>query len=121
VPWSRLGQDPVLVYLDRIFLLAEPATQVEGCSEDAVQEAKKSRILSVELDRLAVYLDSDIIPWHVNKAWEDLLPSEWFQKIKLLSWDLMIFQIWWVPLDLTIAIIYNGHSIFVLLSKGTRS
>lgn len=44
VPWSRLGQDPVLVYLDRIFLLAEPATQVEGCSEDAVQEAKKSRI-----------------------------------------------------------------------------
>lgn len=44
VPWSRLGQDPVLVYLDRIFLLAEPATQVEGCSEDAVQEAKKSLI-----------------------------------------------------------------------------
>lgn len=34
---------------------------------------------SVELDRLAVYLDSDIIPWNVNKAWEDLLPSEWFQ------------------------------------------
>lgn len=167
VPWSRLGQDPVLVYLDRIFLLAEPATQVEGCTEDAVQEAKKSLIQEtelklweksqqlksemnkswlgslistiignlklsisnvhiryedgesnpghpfaagvsldklsavtvdetgketfitggaldrvqkcVELDRLAVYLDSDIIPWHVNKAWEDLLPSEWFQ------------------------------------------
>ncbi|CAK8539544.1 unnamed protein product [Lathyrus sativus] len=167
VPWSRLGQDPVLVYLDRIFLLAEPATQVEGCSEDAVQEAKKSLIQEtelklweksqqvqsemnkswlgslistiignlklsisnvhiryedgesnpghpfaagvsldklsavtvddsgketfitggaldriqkcVELDRLAVYLDSDIIPWHVDKAWEDLLPSEWFQ------------------------------------------
>ncbi|MED6185793.1 hypothetical protein PIB30_060531 [Stylosanthes scabra] len=167
VPWSRLGQDPVLVYLDRIFLLAEPATQVEGCSEDAVQEAKKSRIQemelklweksqqlksemntswlgslistiignlklsisnihiryedsesnpghpfaagvmldklsamtvddtgketfitggaldhiqkSVELDRLAVYFDSDIIPWHINQAWEDLLPSEWFQ------------------------------------------
>jgi hypothetical protein len=44
VPWSRLGQDPVLVYLDRIFLLAEPATEVEGRSEDAVQEAKKSRV-----------------------------------------------------------------------------
>lgn len=44
VPWSRLGQDPVLVYLDRIFLLAEPETQVERCSEDAVQEAKKSRV-----------------------------------------------------------------------------
>nr|KYP67094.1 Putative vacuolar protein sorting-associated protein 13B [Cajanus cajan] len=87
VPWSRLGQDPVLVYLDRIFLLAEPATQVERCSEDAVQEAKKSRIQSVELDRLAVYLDSDIIPWHVNKAWEDLLPSEWFQIFKFGTKD----------------------------------
>ncbi|KAK4262505.1 hypothetical protein QN277_028058 [Acacia crassicarpa] len=170
VPWSRLGQDPVLVYLDRIFLLAEPATQVEGSSEDAVQEAKKNRIQememklweksqklksemnkswmgslistiignlklsisnvhiryedlesnpgnpfaagvrleklsamtvddtgketfitggaldciqkSVELDRLAVYLDSDIIPWDVSKPWEDLLPSEWFQVFK---------------------------------------
>ncbi|KAL5072395.1 hypothetical protein RYX36_011379 [Vicia faba] len=167
VPWSRLGQDPVLVYLDRIFLLDEPATQVEGCSEDAVQEAKKSLIQEtelklweksqqiqsemnkswlgslistiignlklsisnihiryedsesnpghpfaagvsldklsavtvddsgketfitggaldriqkcVELDRLAIHLDSEIIPWHVDKAWEDLLPSEWFQ------------------------------------------
>uniref|UniRef100_A0A3Q7HU81 Uncharacterized protein n=1 Tax=Solanum lycopersicum TaxID=4081 RepID=A0A3Q7HU81_SOLLC len=48
VPWSRLGQDPVLVHLDRIFLLAEPATQVEGSSEDAIQEAKKSRIREME-------------------------------------------------------------------------
>ncbi|OIV92802.1 hypothetical protein TanjilG_00936 [Lupinus angustifolius] len=175
VPWSRLGQDPVLVSLDRIFLLAEPATQVEGCTEDAVQEAKKNRIQemelklweksqqfksemnkswlgslistiignlklsisnihiryedcesnpghpfsagvmldslsavtvddtgketfitggaldriqkSVELDGLAVYLDSDIIPWHVNKAWEDLLPSEWFQVFKFGTID----------------------------------
>lgn len=44
VPWSRLGQDPVLVYLDQIFLLAEPETQVEGRSEDVVQEAKKRRV-----------------------------------------------------------------------------
>ncbi|CAL0314336.1 unnamed protein product [Lupinus luteus] len=158
VPWSRLGQDPVLVSLDRIFLLAEPATEVEGSTEDAVQEAKKSRIQnkswlgslistiignlklsisnihiryedcesnpghpfsagvmldslsavtvddtgketfitggaldriqkSVELDGLAVYLDSDIIPWHVNKAWGDLLPSEWFQVFKFGTID----------------------------------
>ncbi|KAJ4951540.1 hypothetical protein NE237_028372 [Protea cynaroides] len=167
VPWSRLGQEPVLVYLDRIFILAEPATQVEGCTEDAVQEAKKSRVRememrllesrqqlqstmdkswlgslintiignlklsitnihiryediesnpghpfasgvtlaklsavttddsgketfvtggalervqkSVELERLAVYLDSDICPWRIDKPWEDLLPSEWSQ------------------------------------------
>ncbi|RDX83303.1 hypothetical protein CR513_35795, partial [Mucuna pruriens] len=31
-----------------------------------------------------------------------------------LSWDLINFQIWWVPLDLMIAIIYNGHNIFKL-------
>ncbi|XP_056848056.1 uncharacterized protein LOC130498599 [Raphanus sativus] len=29
VPWSRLGQEPVVVYLDRIYVLAEPATDVE--------------------------------------------------------------------------------------------
>ncbi|GJZ91278.1 pleckstrin domain superfamily protein [Tanacetum coccineum] len=44
VPWSRIGQEPVLVYLDRIYLLAEPETQVEGYSEDAVQKTKRSRI-----------------------------------------------------------------------------
>ncbi|XP_068635813.1 uncharacterized protein [Aristolochia californica] len=167
VPWSRLGQEPVLVYLDRIFLLVEPATQVEGYSEDSVQEAKKARIRemeikmlesrqqqnsdmntswlgslintiignlklsvtnihiryedlesnpghpfaagltlsrlsavtiddsgketfatggaldhiqkSVELERLAFYLDSDISPWNVDKPWDELLPSEWSQ------------------------------------------
>ncbi|XP_010540792.1 PREDICTED: uncharacterized protein LOC104814451 [Tarenaya hassleriana] len=170
VPWSRLGQEPVVVYLDRIFLLAEPATSVEGCSEDAIQEAKRNRIRememrllerarrlktemnkswlgslintiignlklsisnihiryedlesnpghpfsagvtleklsavtvdesgketfitggsldsihkSVELDRLAFYLDSDMSPWHIDKPWEDLLPSEWAQIFK---------------------------------------
>ncbi|KAH9720888.1 PH domain-containing protein [Citrus sinensis] len=158
VPWSRLGQDPVLVHLDRIFLLAEPETQVEGCSEDAVQEAKKSRVRememrmlervqqlksevlsvsnihiryedlesnlghpfaagvtleklsavtvddsgketfvtggaldriqkSVELDRLALYLDSDIIPWNLDKPWEDLLPSEWVQVFRFGTKD----------------------------------
>ncbi|XP_042486677.1 uncharacterized protein LOC122066914 [Macadamia integrifolia] len=167
VPWSRLGQEPVLVYLDSIFILAEPATQVEGCTEDAVQEAKKNRVRememrllesrqqlqstmnkswlgslintiignlklsitnihiryedlesnpghpfasgvtlaklsavtiddsgketfvtggalervqkSVELERLALYFDSDIHPWHIDKPWEELLPSEWSQ------------------------------------------
>ncbi|KAK9049282.1 hypothetical protein SSX86_031750 [Deinandra increscens subsp. villosa] len=167
VPWSRIGQEPVLVYLDRIYLLAEPETQVEGYSEDVVQKTKKSRIhdmemkmlesrrilttemnkswlgsfintiignlklsissihiryedlesnpghpfaagvtleklsastvddsgkeafvtggaleqlhKSVELERLAVYLDADISPWHITKPWEDLKPSEWDQ------------------------------------------
>ncbi|KAG0474781.1 hypothetical protein HPP92_014467 [Vanilla planifolia] len=52
VPWSKLGQEPVLVYLDRIFLLAEPSTQIEGCSEDAIQEAKKNRIRELEVKLL---------------------------------------------------------------------
>ncbi|KAL8141812.1 hypothetical protein V2J09_014844 [Rumex salicifolius] len=170
VPWSRLGQDPVLVYLDRIFLLAEPATHVEGGNEDGVQEVKRSRIRdmeikllektqylnaevnqswlgslintiignlklsisnihiryedhesnpghpfaagltleklsaftvddsgketfatggaldqiqkSVELEALALYFDSDISPWNIDKTWEDLLPSEWSQVFK---------------------------------------
>lgn len=34
---------------------------------------------SVELEQLAFYLDSDTSPWHVGKAWEDLLPWEWDQ------------------------------------------
>uniref|UniRef100_A0A1J3IIE4 Putative vacuolar protein sorting-associated protein 13A n=1 Tax=Noccaea caerulescens TaxID=107243 RepID=A0A1J3IIE4_NOCCA len=167
VPWSRLGQEPVVVYLDRIYVLAEPATDVEGCSEDSIQEKKRKLIRemetklverarrlhtemnkswmgslvdtvmgnlklsisnihiryedlesnpghpfsagvtlekllavtvdengketfvtggtlasiqkSVELDRLAFYLDSDMSPWHIDKPWEDLLPFEWDQ------------------------------------------
>nr|XP_027080056.1 uncharacterized protein LOC113703042 isoform X2 [Coffea arabica] len=169
VPWSKLGQDPVLVHLDRIFLLAEPSTQVESSSEDVVQEVKRNRIRememkllesrklqtevnkswleslintvignlklsvsnihiryedtesnpghpfaagvtldkllavtvddtgqetfatggaleriqkSVELERLAVYLDSDVSPWHIDEPWEDLPPREWDQIFK---------------------------------------
>ncbi|CAH9120085.1 unnamed protein product [Cuscuta europaea] len=170
VPWSRLGQDPVVVHLDRIFLLAEPATQVEGSSEDAVQDVKKNRIRemetrlvesrlmlktemnsswlqslistiignlkltisnihiryedvesnpghpfaagimleklsamtiddtgketfitggalermqkSLELEKLAVYFNSDIMPWYIDKPWEDLLPAEWVKVFK---------------------------------------
>ncbi|XP_062104357.1 uncharacterized protein LOC133815543 [Humulus lupulus] len=41
--------------------------------------AMRLLLLSIELDRFALYLDSDIIPWHSDKPWEDLLPSEWVQ------------------------------------------
>ncbi|KNA21084.1 hypothetical protein SOVF_046540 [Spinacia oleracea] len=176
VPWSKLGQDPVIVQLDEIFLLAEPATHVDGDSEDALQEAKRNRIRetemklleraerfktdevnkswlgslistiignlklsisnihiryedvesnvghpfaagvtldklsaftvdnngnetfvtggsldniqkSVKLERLAFYFDSDISPWHLDKPWEDLLPSEWPQVFKFGTKD----------------------------------
>lgn len=46
VPWSRLGQEPVVVLLDRIYLLAEPATNLDAGDDsgDAVQEAKMKRV-----------------------------------------------------------------------------
>lgn len=34
---------------------------------------------SIELKSLAVYLDSDISPWTIDKPWEGLLPMEWSQ------------------------------------------
>uniref|UniRef100_A0A7N0VMH0 PH domain-containing protein n=1 Tax=Kalanchoe fedtschenkoi TaxID=63787 RepID=A0A7N0VMH0_KALFE len=66
VPWSRLGQDPVLVSLDRIFLLAEPATEVEGCSEDALQEAKRSRVREMET---ALLEKTRELQSEMNKSW----------------------------------------------------
>lgn len=80
VPWSRLGQDPVLVYLDRIFLLAEPATEVEGSSEDAVQEARKSRVREMEMKMLDSKQQSDS---EVNKTWLGSLINTIIGNLKL--------------------------------------
>lgn len=38
-----------MVFLDRIFILAEPALQVEGSSEEALQEAKRNRVKVLSL------------------------------------------------------------------------
>jgi vacuolar protein sorting-associated protein 13A/C len=66
VPWTRLGQEPVVVYLDRIFVLAEPATDVEGLSEDSIQEAKRNLIREMEtkLVERARRLQTEM-----NKSW----------------------------------------------------
>ncbi|KAM7530923.1 hypothetical protein LguiB_034333 [Lonicera macranthoides] len=80
VPWSRIGQDPVLVYLDRIFLLAEPATQVEGFNEDAVQEIKKSRIKEMELKLLE---SREILMTEMNKSWLGSLVNTIIGNLKL--------------------------------------
>ncbi|KAI3834068.1 hypothetical protein MKX03_035864 [Papaver bracteatum] len=34
---------------------------------------------SLQLDRLAVYHDSDTLPWKMDKKWEDLSPNEWIE------------------------------------------
>ncbi|CAK9173346.1 unnamed protein product [Ilex paraguariensis] len=80
VPWSRLGQDPVLVSLDRIFLLAEPATQVEGCTEDAVQEARKSRIREMEMKLLE---SGQLLTTEMNKSWLGSLINTIIGNLKL--------------------------------------
>lgn len=34
---------------------------------------------SLQLERLAMYHDSDSIPWKIDKGWEDLSPKEWVE------------------------------------------
>lgn len=34
---------------------------------------------SLQLERLAVYHDSDSLPWKIEKGWEDLSPKEWVE------------------------------------------
>ncbi|AQL05543.1 pleckstrin homology (PH) domain-containing protein [Zea mays] len=43
--------------------------------------------MSVELESLAVYFDSDSSSWIVDKPWEDLLPSEWSQVFEFQEQD----------------------------------
>ncbi|CAK7326271.1 unnamed protein product [Dovyalis caffra] len=35
--------------------------------------------MSLQLERLAVYHDSDNLPWKIHKKWEDLSPEEWIE------------------------------------------
>nr|XP_029143620.1 vacuolar protein sorting-associated protein 13C isoform X3 [Arachis hypogaea] len=34
---------------------------------------------SVQLERLALYHDSDRLPWEIHKSWEDINPNEWIE------------------------------------------
>jgi hypothetical protein len=34
---------------------------------------------SVHLERLALYHDSDRLPWEIDKRWEDISPHEWIE------------------------------------------
>ncbi|XP_023553987.1 uncharacterized protein LOC111811402 [Cucurbita pepo subsp. pepo] len=80
VPWSRLGQDPVIVYLDRIFLLAEPATEVEGHSEEAIQEVKKARVREMEIKLLE---RMQRMKTEMNNSWLGSLISTIIGNLKL--------------------------------------
>lgn len=34
---------------------------------------------SVQLERLALYHDSNRLPWEIDKRWEDISPHEWIE------------------------------------------
>ncbi|KAL2636221.1 hypothetical protein R1flu_007700 [Riccia fluitans] len=84
VPWSRLGQEPVIVLLDRIYLLAEPATKVEvGSYGDGVQEAKMKRVKDTEMKLLERKADDARKEELNNTSWLGSLISTIIGNLKL--------------------------------------
>ncbi|TYI07189.1 hypothetical protein ES332_A10G210100v1 [Gossypium tomentosum] len=173
VPWKSLGKEPVIVLIDRVFLLAHPALYGQTLKEDDREKLFKAKIQQIEeaesatleaiagsklgnpssgnswlgsliatiignlkitisnvhiryedcisnpghpfasgvtlaklaavtmdeqgnetfdtsgaldklrkslqLERLAMYHDSDKLPWKMDKKWEDLSPKEWIE------------------------------------------
>lgn len=51
---------------------------------------------SLQLERLAMYHDSDSVPWKTNKGWEELAPEEWvevcFNALIVLASVLFLFH-----------------------------
>ncbi|OMO58555.1 Vacuolar protein sorting-associated protein 13 [Corchorus olitorius] len=144
VPWKSLGKEPVIVLIDRVFVLAQPAPDGRTLKEEdreklfeaklqQIEEAESATLeaisgsklgspppgnswlghpfacgvslaklaavtmdeqgnetfdtsgaldklrKSLQLERLAMYHDSDSLPWNVDKKWEDLSPKEWIE------------------------------------------
>lgn len=57
--------------------LAAVTTDVQGNETFATSGALDGLCKSLQLQRLALYHDTDTAPWKVDKKWEDLDPSEW--------------------------------------------
>jgi vacuolar protein sorting-associated protein 13A/C len=83
VPWSRLGQEPVIVELDRIFVLAEPATDVEGGDADAVQDAKNARVKEDETKFVTAKQEESRKQELNNSSWLGSLISTIIGNLKL--------------------------------------
>ncbi|CAM6084054.1 unnamed protein product [Calypogeia fissa] len=84
IPWSRLGQEPVVVFLDRIFLLAEPATNVDGGDAgDAVQEAKMKRVTEAERKLVEARGEEAMKQEVANTSWLGSLISTIIGNLKL--------------------------------------
>ncbi|KAK9908805.1 hypothetical protein WJX75_003140 [Coccomyxa subellipsoidea] len=58
VPWANLGRSPVIITIDRLYILAGPKTEVSSCEEEQYEaeelerEAKRRRVDHAELTAL---------------------------------------------------------------------
>eukprot|EP00897_Mesotaenium_endlicherianum_P008373 jgi/Mesen1/7564/ME000392S06833 len=59
VPWNRLGKDPVIVLLDRIFILAEPANADAAGKEQDEKETKEALRRQIEDAEVAAVAAKD--------------------------------------------------------------
>lgn len=78
---------------------------------------------SVHLERLALYHDSDRLPWEIDKRWEDISPHEWIEVIFNLTnsaFPFDVLDICYCQLDLFISTVcdlippFHALVIFVL-------
>ncbi|CAL1397515.1 unnamed protein product [Linum trigynum] len=59
--------------------LAAVTTDEEGNETFDASGALDKLRKSLQLERLAMYHNSDSLPWKINKAWESLTPKEWVE------------------------------------------
>ncbi|KAJ6689863.1 hypothetical protein OIU85_006185 [Salix viminalis] len=59
--------------------LAAVTTDEQGIETFDASGALDRLQKSLQLERLAVYHDSDNLPWKIDKKWEDLSPEEWVE------------------------------------------
>lgn len=59
--------------------LAAVTTDEQGIETFDISGALDRLRKSLQLERLAVYHDSDSLPWKKDKNWEDLSPEEWVE------------------------------------------
>ncbi|KAI5072395.1 hypothetical protein GOP47_0012501 [Adiantum capillus-veneris] len=82
VPWSKLGKEPVIVLLDRIFVLAEPQTNVEAKNDASMQEEKSRKIQEMESAMLDAKFGGGE-KTEVNNSWLGSLISTIIGNLKL--------------------------------------
>ncbi|KAL6841988.1 hypothetical protein ACP4OV_028188 [Aristida adscensionis] len=80
---------------------------------------KLRKLKSVELNRLAIYHDSDSDPWKLDKKWEDLSPADWSKVFQDGIGDLSYNSIWAVNRNYLVSPI-NGTLKYKRIGKDER-